>query len=1376
MSHERQSNSTISNPSLSGLALNLSQASIPTGPILLPAFISHGADELSSFIGENPVNTKTSIPESEEKSLDSGSSLAENTLILEVSPPSACSFKPIASTTVKLNQRPRYVLPPDINTFSSSTSTSITNIPLNSPIKPSSTFRPNQLLPPFLPSNPQNNIQTAQLPVFMETTDQQTQCPNQNIDPTSSISSSVLMKTTYHPVGAHWFYSTTFENISVWWPFSRHDSYQIETEFFRSCYSQFTSENSLASPITNTTSDMKATIGTREVVVQVDGGRYDVHLTKRERRSVYWDESPGQVRRATWFYKPQGESRVLPFSERTCDLLEAQYKLSVEQGQWGKRFDLPSEDKRGGSDVFIFNSPQSMIQYLAWPYDLSSTTNSGNVVAGTSSPFIHLDPSQISQEMSLTGQLFEGRVCYLHRGLNEQLMEQIDEGDYKPIDQLFFIVHGIGSIYNLKGQGLIGCVNDMRNTAKQLSQTHFPHHPYRMEFLPILWHDELHSDTVTGLDKQLEQITLGSIPKLRQFTNDSLMDILFYTSSKYSQLIVNTVAREITRLRELFISRNPNFTGNISIIGHSLGAVISFDLLCHQAAYNSLYTTTTDQSPTVSLSTVHNNNNNRTIGSTFITNTDSQSKIINDVDELHSEVKVDQFTHDIMSSSKISATTFPASTITSVTSSISSCSNGSTTMVTDTNTSLNISSLSSASSSSTCPSKDHTNDENKSEHSITMSDAGQNDMGEWSIVDDCDHHRNRSKSKFNNDNNTNGSQSQPMLNLSLNNISQLNEILSQNGLNVDQTRSILQSILKWNKINQLKSKSVEDLEKENSYHDMLVNSSIITGQILPNIVTTASNSMLTSFWLENHCFYANQCNSNNAGFGITLPNYPQLGFPISGLYTLGSPIPLFLTARGIKTLSSEFHLPTCSTFYNIFHPFDPVAYRMETLIDSEFQQKSVLIPHHKGRKRIHLQLKDNLAWVGSELKSKFYNSVQSTWRSLHEFALAHKFISASGELGSGSTAYTCGNSSNGDELDDYENVCNLTDNRNDVVTTTYRNLTTHDLSFNSRLNQGRRIDYVLQEAALESFNEYLFALTSHGTYWDSVDTVLFILTEAYSEKGIAPIMPGQKNVPENTIHVRALSSLTSAGSTSVHSMLNPSSVTADLLVNVNNDHQVPASQQVDHLVSLSSVNQNQPYPITTTVASTVSSISRISNIQGQLPPSLPYITPPPVILTTTTNNNTHYMQTMVTDSYYQMPISQHYSSAGPPSSHIFSDCLTQKYIAPQISVCMSQEFSNTAGNYMQTQKQQQYSNIPAYAHRKQSSVNNSTTSSFTPSIPPFHSATPPTSCISVDHPICVVPSIIPDLLCTPTNIFIPTSTVMENTFCSSSQMFPPVSQ
>ena len=32
------------------------------------------------------------------------------------------------------------------------------------------------------------------------------------------------------------------------------------------------------------------------------------------------------------------------------------------------------------------------------------------------------------------------------------------------------------------------------------------------------------------------------------------------------------------------------------------------------------------------------------------------------------------------------------------------------------------------------------------------------------------------------------------------------------------------------------------------------------------------------------------------------------------------------------------------------------------------------------------------------------------------------------------------------------------------------------VTIDSKLNEGRRIDYVLQEAPLESFNEYLFAL------------------------------------------------------------------------------------------------------------------------------------------------------------------------------------------------------------------------------------------------------------------------------------------------------------
>ena len=51
---------------------------------------------------------------------------------------------------------------------------------------------------------------------------------------------------------------------------------------------------------------------------------------------------------------------------------------------------------------------------------------------------------------------------------------------------------------------------------------------------------------------------------------------------------------------------------------------------------------------------------------------------------------------------------------------------------------------------------------------------------------------------------------------------------------------------------------------------------------------------------------------------------------------------------------------------------------------------------------------------------------------------------------------------------------------------------------NSLLNNENRIDYVLQEAPYESFNEYVFALGSHLCYWDSEDTILMILKDIYS--------------------------------------------------------------------------------------------------------------------------------------------------------------------------------------------------------------------------------------------------------------------------------------
>lgn len=127
-------------------------------------------------------------------------------------------------------------------------------------------------------------------------------------------------------------------------------------------------------------------------------------------------------------------------------------------------------------------------------------------------------------------------------------------------------------------------VDEFRNISLQLVQSHYrtaceQRIVNRIEVLPIAWHTALHSEDT---DKKLQAITLDSIPKLRHFTNDTLLDILFYTSPVYYQAIIEVVGNEINRLHSLFKKRNPDFEGGIYLSGHSLGSAILFDLLCHQ--------------------------------------------------------------------------------------------------------------------------------------------------------------------------------------------------------------------------------------------------------------------------------------------------------------------------------------------------------------------------------------------------------------------------------------------------------------------------------------------------------------------------------------------------------------------------------------------------------------------------------------------------------------------------------------------------------------------------------------------------------------------------------------------------------------------------
>lgn len=210
--------------------------------------------------------------------------------------------------------------------------------------------------------------------------------------------------------------------------------------------------------------------------------------------------------------------------------------------------------------------------------------------------------------------------------------------------------------------------------------------------------------------------------------------------------------------------------------------------------------------------------------------------------------------------------------------------------------------------------------------------------------------------------------------------------------------------------------------------------------------------------------------------------YPKLDFKPSSFFAMGSPISMFLIIRGVQSLAESYQLPTCTSFFNIFHPFDAIAYRFEPLVDKSFLNvKPCLVPHHKGRKRMHLELKESIARVGADLYSKVVDSFRFTWNSINDLTRSNRPYSPN-QVVPKETNPSLEIESN-DENDEESN-------KSESVVKHY---------IKSQLNKGHRIDYVLQEKPIEVVNEYLSALTSHTCYWESEDSALFILKVLYGD-------------------------------------------------------------------------------------------------------------------------------------------------------------------------------------------------------------------------------------------------------------------------------------
>lgn len=108
-----------------------------------------------------------------------------------------------------------------------------------------------------------------------------------------------------------------------------------------------------------------------------------------------------------------------------------------------------------------------------------------------------------------------------------------------------------------------------------------PDPPNRVEYLPITWHDQVHSSN-SSLMRSLNSATLSTIPALRAIANDVILDVLLYLTPNYCYDVLENVTDQIITLYAVFKKIYPDFAtqgGKASLIGHSLGSVICWDLL-----------------------------------------------------------------------------------------------------------------------------------------------------------------------------------------------------------------------------------------------------------------------------------------------------------------------------------------------------------------------------------------------------------------------------------------------------------------------------------------------------------------------------------------------------------------------------------------------------------------------------------------------------------------------------------------------------------------------------------------------------------------------------------------------------------------------------
>uniref|UniRef100_M4FBF9 DDHD domain-containing protein n=1 Tax=Brassica campestris TaxID=3711 RepID=M4FBF9_BRACM len=724
------------------------------------------------------------------------------------------------------------------------------------------------------------------------------------------------------------------------------------------------------------------------VGVPVKGGLYEVDLVRRHCFPVYWNGDNRRVLRGHWFAL-KGGLDWLPIPETVAEQLEVSYRNKV----WRRRRFQPSGlfaarvDLQGSSLGLhaLFTGEDNT--WEAW---------------------LNVDPSGFSGIVGYTGngiKLRRGYAgSYSPKPTQEELRQQKEEemDDYcsqVPVRHLVFMVHGIGQ----KGEksNLVDDVGNFRQITAGLGERHLTSHQLgtqRVLFIPCQWRKGLKLSGEAAVDK----CTLDGVRRLREMLSATVHDVLYYMSPIYCQAIIDSVSNQLNKLYLKFIKRNPDYDGKISIYGHSLGSVLSYDILCHQhnlsspfpmdAVYKKFFPD--EESPPIQASADEPCSSHR---SSKIE--PDKSNQLNNTEEITGE------DNDMM----------------------------------DKKTTL----------------LEH--QDVFQEGPSLVSDSVVDIVGLGKRESQEDDHHDDSSSAISSQDGPDGADCRTPDSSSCS-PEQSWEKKCENSNN-DEMIKLLREEVK-----SLRSK-VAQLQSENArITDEKTKTSLIPEQHINEKAPTKDATAPSSF--------------------TPYIKYRKLEFKVDTFFAVGSPLGVFLALRNIRLgigKGKDYweegnvieEMPACRRMFNIFHPYDPVAYRVEPLVCKEYLPKRpVLVPYHRGGKRLHIGFQD--------FKEDFAERSQ---RLMNHFASVRTRV------------LTICQSKSSDELEETEETDDEKDGRS------YGSLMMERLTG----TRDGRIDHMLQEKTFK--HPYLQAIGAHTNYWRDNDTALFIIKHLYRE------LPDEPNSP-----------------------------------------------------------------------------------------------------------------------------------------------------------------------------------------------------------------------------------------------------------------------